>query len=130
MWLVIALLFVSIVASLISLVKKGDTASDYYGILFNITKWFIYLQALLGITLLFISPLVKYESGFMKSSLLRYYGMEHPLMMLIAIGFVAIGLYKSKKKDSIIKKNRTILITYSIALIIMLVMIPWNAVMS
>jgi len=50
--------------------------------------------------------------------------------MLIAIGFVAIGLFKSKNKETSIQKNKTIFIFYGIALIVMLAMIPWKTVMS
>jgi len=130
MWLVIAMLTVSVLISMLKFIKKCDKPKDYFAKLFNYTKWAIYIQALLGIALLFTSPLVKYESGFMKSEELRFYGMEHPLMMLIAIGFVAMGLFKTKKKTSSVQKNKTIFIFYAIALIVMLAMIPWKTVMS
>ena len=90
----------------------------------------MYIQALLGITLMFISPMVNFSSGFMKNEGFRFYGMEHPLMMLIAIGFVSMGLFFSKKKDTAVKKNKTVFIYYTIALIVMLLMIPWAAVTS
>jgi len=130
MWLVIAMLTVSVLISMLKFIKKCDKPKDYFSKLFNFTKWAIYIQALLGIALLFTSPHVHYAAGFMKNEELRFYGMEHPLMMLIAIGLVAIGLFKTKKKESSIKKNKTIFIFYAIALVVMLAMIPWKTVMS
>ena len=130
MWLVMVMLTLSVIFSLMKLVKKEESPSAYWFKFFSYTKWLMYFQALLGITLMFISPMVNFRSGFMKNEELRFYGMEHPLMMLIAIGFVSMGLFFSKKKDTAVKKNKTVFIYYTIALIVMLLMIPWAAVTS
>ncbi len=129
MWLVVAMLTVSVLISMLKFIKKCDKPKDYFAKLFNLTKWAIYIQAVLGIALLFTSHAVSYHSGFMKNEQLRFYGMEHPLMMLIAIGFVAIGLFKSRKKATYIQKNKTIFIFYGISFIIMVAAIPWQAVL-
>jgi len=73
---------------------------------------------------------VHYTSGFMKNEALRFQGLEHPLMMLIAIGLVAIGLFKSKTKATSGQKNKMVFIFYSIALLVILLMVPWTAVLS
>lgn len=130
MWLVVIMLALSVIFSLLKLIKKEETKSAYWFKFFHYTKWLMYIQALLGITLMFISPLVHYGEEFMKNEELRFYGMEHPLMMLIAIALVSIGLFKSKKKDTVVKKNKTVFIFYLIALVVMAAMIPWTAVMS
>jgi len=130
MWLVIIMLIISVVISLIKTISKDESASAYWYNFFRITKFLMYLQALLGITLMFISPLVHFGEGFMKNEELRFYGIEHPLMMLIAIGLVSIGLFISKKKETVVKKNRTVFIYYVIALAVMAYMIPWVTVMS
>ena len=130
MWLVMVMLTLSVIFSLMKLLMKDESASAHWRKFFSITKWLMYIQALLGITLMFISERVSYTEGFMKSEDLRFYGMEHPLMMLIAIGLVSIGLFKAKKKDTAAKKNKTVFIFYAIALVVMATMIPWTAVMS
>lgn len=129
MWLAVAMLILSILASLIKLIKKEKTVSSSWFRLFKITKWLFYLQIILGIVLLFISQKVIYGEGFMKSSDLRFFGMEHPLMMLIAVGFIAIGLFRSKKKKSALQKYKNIAFYFFIALLVMLFMIPWNEVL-
>ena len=130
MWLALATLMLSVLISFIKFIKKEEIVSPNWFKLFHTTKWLLYIQVILGIILLFISQRVVYGEGFMKSDELRFYGMEHPLMMLIAVGLIAIGLFRSKKKTSAIRKNKTIFIYYTIALIIMMLMIPWKAVLS
>ena len=66
----------------------------------------------------------------MKLDQLRFYSIEHPLIMLIAIGLIAIGLFKSKKKINPIQKNKTIFIFYLIALILIVIMIPWQTLIT
>lgn len=128
MWIVMLMLSLSVILSLIQSTKKDASVFQYK--FHRITKYAMYLQALLGISLMFISPMVHYGEGFMKNSELRFYGMEHPLMMLIAIGLVSIGLFKSKKKETPAKQNKTVMIYYLIALVVMGYMIPWSAVLG
>ena len=130
MWLAVAMLVLSVLLSVLTLIKKEETTATKWFRLFKFTKWAFYVQALLGIVLLFISEKVHFGEGFMKSSDLRFYGMEHPLMMLIVVGLMAIGLFKSKKKPTAIQKNKTVMIYFSIALIVVLMMIPWKVVLS
>ncbi len=130
MYLVVVMLFLSVFISFLNFIKKEETISTRWFKLFQFTKWVLYLQVVLGIILLIISPRIQFIEGFMKSDALRFYGLEHPLMMLIAIGLVSIGLFRSKKKTSLKKKNRTIFVFYAIALIIVIVMIPWKEVLS
>lgn len=130
MYLVVVSLFVSVLMSFLNYIKKEGTDSIFLFKLYLFTKWGLYIQVVLGIVLLFISPKIHFAEGFMKSDVLRFYGLEHPLMMLIAVGLVSIGLFRSKKKTSLKKKNRTVFIYYAIALIIVAVMIPWKAVFS
>jgi len=130
MWLAVAMLVLSVLLSLLTFIKKDESTATKWFKLFKYTKWVFYVQALLGIVLLFISEKVHFGEGFMKSSDLRFYGMEHPLMMLIVVGLMAIGLFKSKKKATAVQKNKTVLIYFSIAMIIVLAMIPWKAVLA
>ncbi|PLX05472.1 MAG: hypothetical protein C0598_14530 [Marinilabiliales bacterium] len=127
MWLVLTMLAISIIVSLVAIITKKSFFSKS---LFTVTKYLMYLQFLLGATLMFISPKVQYESGFMKSESLRFYGMEHPLMMFIAIGLVSMGIFFAKKKSDFAKKNRTILIYFIISTAIIAYMVPWDVVLA
>ena len=130
MWLAVAALILSVLVSLIKFIKKEEEVSTSWFRLFHAAKWLLYIQVILGVILLFISQRVVYGEGFMKSSELRFYGMEHPLMMLIAVGLVAIGLFRSKKKTNAVQKNKVVFIYFAIALLIIMFMIPWEAVLT
>lgn len=84
-----------------------------------------HIQFLLGLILYFMSPLAKAGdmSVAMKDSTLRYWTVEHTVMMLIAIALITIGHSKSKKILDSVSKHRTVAIFYSIALIIIFVAI-------
>jgi hypothetical protein len=82
---------------------------------------FTHLQALVGIILYFITPRLQFQGGMMKDKVMRFYGMEHPTMMLIAIILITVGYIKAKKKGSF----KTVFWFYLIALLIILSSIPW-----
>lgn len=130
MWLVVTLIVLSVLFSFLGLLKKGKTVSPTIVKLFSISVWAVHIQILLGAVLYFISPKVQLIEGFMKSSDLRFNGLEHPLMMIIAAVLITVGYSKSKKKTEAVKKNKTIFIFYLLTLIIILAMIPWKVVLA
>ncbi len=62
----------------------------------------------------------------MKDPLLRLYNVEHPTLMIIAVVLITMGYSKHKKKLSSTPKLKTLAIFYTLALIAILLMIPWN----
>lgn len=82
------------------------------------------VQLILGIVLYIASPVVSFESGFMGIAKLRFFTVEHTLGMLIAYHLVMIGHFKLRKLSSD-KWNKTIRIYFGIALLIILLSIPW-----
>ncbi|WP_370477634.1 hypothetical protein [Tamlana flava] len=91
-----------------------------------------HIQLLIGLVLYFVSPRLKMFSELgmgevMKDSLNRLYLVEHPLINIIAVALITIGYSKHKKKLTSKVKLKTIAIFYSIALILFLSRIPWNA---
>jgi NADH:ubiquinone oxidoreductase subunit 5 (subunit L)/multisubunit Na+/H+ antiporter MnhA subunit len=85
----------------------------------------LHLMFLLGLVLNFVSPKVQYASGFMKDASLRFYGMEHVLGMLLAIVIVTVGRRKSENAIEAANKHKKIRTFYTVALLIVLAMIPW-----
>lgn len=79
-----------------------------------------HLQAVLGLVLYFMSPKVQFSESTMSNSMLRFFTMEHTLMMLIAIILVTIGNRMAKTGNA----KRTFWY-YFIALVIILAAIPW-----
>ncbi len=92
-----------------------------------------HIQVLIGLLLFMFSPsamgAIKANGmgAVMKDTLLRYFSVEHPLMMIIAVVLITIGFSKHKKKEDSSQKFKTIAIFYTIALILVLSRIPWNS---
>lgn len=89
------------------------------------------LQLLVGLVLyFFLSPITKFAfsdiGAAMKDTELRFYAVEHFLMMLIAVVLVHIGRAKSKKAATDAGKFKIATLFYGLALVVMLVAIPWS----
>ena len=109
--------------------KKSD---NILGIIFTSI---MDLQLLVGLILyFFISPITKTAfqdfGAAMKNADLRFYLVEHFLMMLIAVALIHIGRSKSKKASGSRRKFGIALIFFGIAYIIILAAIPWGRIIS
>tara|TARA_B110000977_G_scaffold186461_1_gene252474 strand:+ start:263 stop:697 length:435 start_codon:yes stop_codon:yes gene_type:complete len=89
-----------------------------------------HLQLLLGIVLYFVSPkslsALNNMGAAMKNADLRFYGLEHPLMMIIATVFITMAYSKSKKNIIDRLKHKIKSVYYLIALVLILSRIPWS----
>ncbi len=56
---------------------------------------------------------------------LRFFGLEHPLQMIIALTLVHLGRARSRKATVTSKKFRWAAITFTIASLLVLAAIPW-----
>ncbi|MBD3637514.1 MAG: cytochrome B [Crocinitomicaceae bacterium] len=123
-WVVLILLIMAIVKMFMGWKKnapytEGDRKMSLFAMLAFHIQWTI------GLILYFISPKVQFVEGFMKNSMLRFYGLEHILAMTIAMALITIGYSKGKKAEEEKKKFKIQFVFYSIALIIILLSIPW-----
>ncbi|GAB3523672.1 hypothetical protein [Emticicia fontis] len=86
---------------------------------------------LLGIILLFISPITQAAfadmKATMKDSTLRQYAVEHPTINLIAVILVTIGNARVKRAVGNGKKFKQTAIFFGLALVLILSRIPWSA---
>lgn len=64
-------------------------------------------------------------SNVMKNASLRFFAIEHFIGMLIAITLIHIGYNYSKKNIPDSMKHKRVLLFYGLALLIILVSIPW-----
>lgn len=81
---------------------------------------FTHLQAVLGIILYFLSPKVQFSSNTMGNDMLRFFTMEHTLMMFIAVVLITIGNRMAKAG-----KVKRVFWFFFISLLIILAAIPW-----
>lgn len=129
-YLVLIFLFIAIVNAIIGLSsKKQFTEKDRK--LGLVALIFSHIQLLLGLILYFTSPMVQTLSGnmgeVMKNSTLRLYGVEHPLINIIAIVLITIGWSKHKKAITGEDKFKKFVIFYTLGLILILSRLPWSA---
>lgn len=94
------------------------------------TATIAHIQLILGLWIYFISPTISYFLHNYKDAVhvseIRFFGMEHSVMMLFAIIIITIGSAKAKRKETDALKFKTIAIWFTIALVIILICIPWK----
>jgi hypothetical protein len=120
-WIILALL----VYSVFNAFTRKNVYEKKDKMIYLFTMISMHIMLLVGLVLNFISPKVQYASGFMKDSVLRFYGMEHLVGMLLAIVLVTIGRRKAENAIEAADKHKKIRVFYTIGLIIVLAMIPW-----
>ncbi|MEO9533930.1 MAG: hypothetical protein ABJG68_02960 [Crocinitomicaceae bacterium] len=123
-WIVLILLVFAIVKMISGWTGlKEFKAADKKIALFAMISY--HMQFLIGLVLFFVSSKTARPEGFMGVKMLRFFNVEHSLMMVIAMVLITIGYSKAKKIEEDKKKFKTIAIFYTIALLIILAAIPW-----
>lgn len=127
-WLVLISLILAVYRAYSGILfKRTFTKSDE-----SFRKWTLiiaHIQLLEGIVLYFISPVVRYFLHHFKDAVrqgeIRFYGMEHTFMMLLAVVILTIGSAKIKRAKPDANKFKTMAIWFTIGLVIILIAIPW-----
>ena len=88
------------------------------------------VQLLLGLLLyIFLSPLTTGAfqdfGAAMGIAIQRFFAVEHPLYMLVAVVFAHLGSIFSKRAADSIVKHRQAAIWYGLSLLIILLGMPW-----
>jgi hypothetical protein len=128
-WFVLVTVLSTLIRSYYAwLANKPFTKSD--NALRLVTLSFVHIQAVLGIVLYCVSPIVKYFFSNFKDAVhekeFRFFGMEHSIMMLTAVVLISIASSACKKQPTDQKKFKMLAIWFSIAVFIILFSIPWN----
>lgn len=128
-WIVLGFLLFGLIFIFIKKSKKAIyTTKDYR--LFKVIKNVFNLQFLVGILLLTQSPMVKafwsQASQAVKWREIRFFGLEHPFMMIL--GVILLNVFTDKTKDKIGTHTafNYLFIRYLIILFILFVSIPWS----
>lgn len=130
-YLVLILLVISTVNALIKFFgNKEFAAFDFRVSLFTLIV--VHIHLILGVVLFFSADYLALisEMGMgeiMKNSLLRSNIIEHPLTMIIAVILITMGYSKHKKKLTSKPKFKMLALFYTLALVLVLAKIPWNA---
>ena len=129
-WLVLLMVVVAVLKSLFGMIGNGQYAK-FDKVWASAFVGFMDIQFLLGILLYFLSPIVQSAWGagmgnMMADSTLRFWGMEHLVVMILAIAAAHIGKVKAKKASSHASKFRAQLVFFGVSLALMLFGIPWE----
>lgn len=127
-WIVLLVLIFSLYRAYRGYKYKLDfTTIDEYLRLATLTL--AHIQLILGLGLYFSSPIVMYFLSNFKEALhqreIRFFGMEHISVMIVAIILITIGTIKSKRQENDRDKFRIMYKWYGIALLAILSSIPW-----
>ena len=127
-WLVLAILLAALGSAYSGWLSKRkfarfDNAMRYW------TATIAQIQLMFGIWLYVVSPFtIHFLQGFSDTIHhrdLRFFGLEHSLMMIVAIMVITVGSVKTKRKATDNEKFKTMAIWFTIALLIILTSIPW-----
>lgn len=129
-WILLVLLLASIVKSLSGFSgKKALTAGDKKLWLFTMIS--AHTNLLIGLILVLFGRFGVFtaslpaETSVMKDRFFRFYWVEHPLMMIIAIALITIGRGQAKKSIPDVTKYKKAFWFFLIALVVILASIPW-----
>jgi hypothetical protein len=127
-WLVLASLLFAIYRAYKGYFSKA-TFSKTDNAVRHWTATIAHIQLMIGIVLYFQSPIIKYFLANFKEAVrafdLLFFGLIHGSLMITAIVIITIGSAKAKRKTVDQEKFKTMLLWFSIALIIIFISIPW-----
>lgn len=110
--------------------KKQLVFEQKNRILQTVTLSIAHLQLVIGLYLYFISPISSYFLSHFSEGIhereLRFFGMEHVFVMVIAIVLITIGNSKIKNAQTDNRKFKLQFVWFGIGLILIISSIPWS----
>jgi len=127
-WLVVASLFFCIILGWRGM-RTDRTFGKIHDHIRHWTATIAHIQLIVGILLTTKSPYFKYfwsnlDSAWTNTDSL-FFGLAHPLLMIVAIVTLTIGSAKAKRQKNSHDKFKTIFGWYLAATIIIFIAIPW-----
>lgn len=103
--------------------SKTDNAVRHW------TATIAHIQLVIGTTLYTESPIIKYFWHNFNEAIhnldTAFFGLLHIILMLTAITLITVGSALSKRKTTDKEKFKTMLVWFSISLLIIFIAIPW-----
>jgi hypothetical protein len=130
-FLVVILFIITLIKYIYALINKKifDFNTDFR--LASFTLIVLYFQIVLGFITWFTSDYFQgikqgHFGEYMKHAHDRLLVIEHPVMMLIVLLITRYGFKRMKNAGSSQKKYISIILTYGISFLLILLRIPWN----
>lgn len=125
-WLLLVALLTTIFRSLTARNREFEKSDQRMGILLVII---LDLVVLAGLILWYLGPLRQLKGigieDTMANSIARFFVLEHPFAMLVALILIHLGKRQSRKQIPDSAKHRRTAAFYLIGLLIILISIPW-----
>lgn len=127
-WIVLLLGIVAVVGAFANISRRApwSQGNDRAALFFMI---FADIQLLLGVSLFAITPwlhmFASAPGSAMGNETVRYWTMEHGFGMIVAIAFAHVGRVSIRRKTDPLAKNRSAAIWLTLAVVIMLLTLPW-----
>jgi hypothetical protein len=87
------------------------------------------VQLLVGVVLYVLSPITRMGisnlATAMRIDTARFFTVEHPVAMIVAIALIHIGRVKIRKAADPARKHRAALVFFGIAMVVIIISIPW-----
>lgn len=125
-WAVLITLLFALVNSVRGWMSKNDfTAGNRKVLLYALIS--CHVQLVLGWVLYFLKGYHKLlgQSDVMKNAGLRFWAVEHPVTITIAIVLVTLGYSRAKRRAGQWTAHRTAAVLMGVGLILILASIPW-----
>jgi hypothetical protein len=123
-WLLLGFLLITLIISLVRLMgRKGLSPTGILTARYSLIA--AHIQLLAGFVLYIISPKVVFSASSMQSPILRFFLVEHVLIMLLAVTLITVGYIRLKKRIGSGVSSRLAFWYYLSALILLLAGIPW-----
>lgn len=88
-----------------------------------------HIQFVIGMILYLKSPIVQYywknRSTIGYDLEFSFFGLYHPALMLVSVVILTIGSAMAKRKETDKEKYKTMLVWFSVSLMLVLIAIPW-----
>lgn len=127
-WLLLIAALVAILRAIIGWIRQQDftRADERVGLIFTIL---MDIQVLLGLILFFskgwAGVLVSDPSTAMSTEAIRFFAVEHLVVMLLALAAAHIGRARTRKAAAATVKHTSAAFWYLVALLLVLVAVPW-----
>jgi hypothetical protein len=129
-WLFLAAALYAILRSVLGLMNKSvySKSDNTAG---SILIALAHSQLLIGIILLFVSPVIQAAMAdmavAMKDKVTRLQLVEHPLTMIIGVVLIQVGRIRTKKAYADTDKFKRSLLFFGLGLVLILSRIPWGS---
>ena len=121
-WVRWAAIITGILATVTAIAGTSDSRNSRWGLFLTIA---LDIQFLLGLLLLVTSTAFSNMAGTMQDPTARFYAVEHPTMMIVAIALAHVGRVMARKAASPASARTKSIIFFGLSTLLLLVGTPW-----